>query len=142
MADALVYVDKELNCEEIVELSTLTGACMVALGGGMAGLWTKNDELASKLLEASATTGEKIWRMPMEQEYNEALKSKIADIKNLGSRFGGAIHAALFLQHFVEDEKPFAHIDMAGPVWNFKTGQASGWGAKLVTEWVCQSKSK
>jgi leucyl aminopeptidase len=140
MADALVYVDQTLECDEILELSTLTGACVVALGSSIAGLWTNNDTLAASLLTASATTGEKIWRMPMEEEYNEDLVSKIADLKNLGGRYGGAIAAALFLQEFVKGDKPFAHVDMAGPVWNAKAGQATGWGAKLVTEWACQSR--
>jgi leucyl aminopeptidase len=140
MADALVYVDQTLQCDEIVELSTLTGACVVALGSSIAGLWTNSDTLAASLLTASATTGEKIWRMPMEQEYKEDLKSKIADLKNLGGRNGGAIAAALFLQEFVKGDKPFAHVDIAGPVWNAKAGEATGYGAKLVTEWACQSR--
>jgi leucyl aminopeptidase len=136
----LVYVDQTLQCDEILELSTLTGACVVALGSSIAGLWTKNDTLAASLLTASARTGEKIWRMPMEEEYKEDLKSKIADLKNLGGRNGGAIAAALFLQEFVKGDKPFAHVDMAGPVWSAKAGQATGWGAKLVTEWACQRR--
>lgn len=115
MADALVYVDKELGCEQIVELSTLTGACMVSLGTLISGLWTANDDLASSLEQVSSSTGEKLWRMPLEKEYNEQLKSKIADLRNLGGRYPGAITAALFLQNFVESDKPFAHIDIAGP---------------------------
>ena len=75
--------------------------------------------------------------MPLEKEYNELLKSKIADLKNLGGRYGGAITAALFLQHFVGESTPFAHIDIAGPVWSDKLG-ATGFGARLVTEWVCR----
>jgi leucyl aminopeptidase len=137
MADALVYVDQELDCDEILELSTLTGACMISLGTSIAGLWTNNDQLAVRLLESSARTGEKIWRMPMEADYRDALKSKVADLKNLGARYGGAIHAALFLQEFVEGDKPFAHVDMAGVVWDFKNGVPQGWGAKLITDWVC-----
>jgi leucyl aminopeptidase len=140
MADALVYVDKELDCDEIVELSTLTGACMVSLGASLSGFWTSSDSLAEELMSVSKSCGEQMWRMPLVEEYKEQLKSKIADIKNLGTRYGGAISAALFLQHFVEGGKPFAHIDMAGPVWDQKAGQASGWGVKLVTEWV-QGKS-
>ena len=134
MADALVYVDKELCCERIVELSTLTGACMIALGKAVAGLWTSDDALAEELQEAATEAGEKLWRMPLEEEYKEDLKSKIADMKNIGTRYGGAITAALFLQNFVND-KPYAHVDMAGPVWN---SGATGWGAKLLTEWVCR----
>jgi leucyl aminopeptidase len=135
LADALVYADKEIGCESIIELSTLTGACMVSLGKKICGVWTSNDDLAKELEDASKATGDKSWRMPLEKEYNDQLKSKIADIKNCGTRYGGAITAALFLQNFVSSKKPFAHIDIAGPVWDDKDG-ATGFGAKLVTEWV------
>ena len=137
MADALVFVDKELGCEKIIELSTLTGACIVALGNKGSGLWTADDDLAQELEALSKTTGEKVWRMPLEKEYNEQLESKIADMRNIGTGFAGSITAALFLQKFVTNNKPFAHIDIAGPAWNSKTG-ATGYGTKLVTEWVCQ----
>ena len=137
LADALCFADKEAGCEKIIELSTLTGACILALGTGMSGVWTTNDELAAELEDSSKATGDKSWRMPMETAYNEHLESKVADLRNIGTtRFGGAIHAALFLQNFVSSEKPFAHIDIAGPAWDWKGSAASGYGAKLVTEWV------
>lgn len=135
LADALVYADKEVGCESIIELSTLTGACMVALGKKVCGVWTANDELAKQLSDSSKVTSEKSWRMPLEKEYNEQLKSKIADMTNCGTRYGGSITAALFLHNFVDEKKPFAHIDIAGPVWDDKTG-ATGFGAKLVTNWA------
>jgi leucyl aminopeptidase len=135
LADALVYADKEIGCESIIELSTLTGACMVSLGKEVCGVWTSNDELAQVLADISKATGEKSWRMPLEKSYNKELESKIADISNCGSRYGGAITAALFLQNFVDKKKPFAHIDIAGPVWDDKSG-ATGFGAKLVSEWI------
>lgn len=135
LADALVFCDKTLECEKIIELSTLTGACMVALGKKICGLWTDNDELADELLDASKASGDKSWRMPMAKEYNEQLESKIADLKNIGGPYGGSITAALFLQNFVEGKKPFAHLDIAGPVWDDKIG-ATGFGTKLVVEWV------
>jgi leucyl aminopeptidase len=135
LADALVYADKEIGCESIIELSTLTGACMVSLGTKICGVWTDNDDLATELADVSKTTGDKSWRMPMEKEYNDQLKSKIADMTNCGTRYGGAITAALFLQNFVDKKKPFAHIDIAGPVWDDKVG-ATGFGAKLVSDWV------
>lgn len=142
LADALVYADKEVGCESIIELSTLTGACMVSLGKKVCGVWTADDDLASDLSNVSKKTGEKSWRMPLEQEYNDQLKSKIADITNCGTRYGGAITAALFLENFVDKKKPFAHIDIAGPVWDDKDG-ATGFGAKMVTEWVSmQGKSE
>ena len=78
--------------------------------------------------------------MPLEKEYNEQLKSKIADIKNCGTRYGGAITSALFLQNFVSSKKPFAHIDIAGPVWGDKIG-ATEFGAMLITEWVSKQGS-
>ena len=135
LADALVYADKEVGCGKIIELSTLTGACMISLGKGMAGVWTSNDDLATEIEECSKATGDKTWRMPLEDSYNKQLESKIADLTNCGTKYGGAITAALFLQHFVDKEKPFGHIDIAGPVWDDKTG-ATGFGAKLVTAWV------
>ena len=141
MADALVYADKELGCEKIIELSTLTGACMVALGNKVAGLWAKSDDLVENLLSVSRITGEKLWHMPLEKEYTDSLKSKIADLKNLGGRLGGAITAALFLQNFVGKKTPYAHIDIAGPVWSDKEG-ATGFGSRLVTEWVCSEASR
>jgi leucyl aminopeptidase len=135
LADALVYADKECGCESIIELSTLTGAVMVSLGKEVCGVWTSNDDLAKELEDISKVTGDKSWRMPLVKEYNSEIESKFADMKNVGSRYGGAITAALFLQHFVEGKKPFAHIDIAGPVWSDKIG-ATGFGAKLVTEWI------
>jgi len=86
LADALVYADKELGCESIIELSTLTGACMISLGKKICGVWTENDDLAKSIEEISKVTGDKSWRMPMAHEYKEQLKSKIADISNLGDR--------------------------------------------------------
>ena len=138
LADALVYADTEVGCEKICELSTLTGSCIVSLGRGMAGVWTADDELAGEIEAASKTTKEKIWRMPMASEYKDQLDSKIADLKNLGTRWGGSITAALFLQHFVNEEKPFAHIDIAGPAWSEKDGVATGYGAKMMYEWIRQ----
>ena len=116
LADALVFADKECGCESIIELSTLTGAVMISLGKKMCGVWTDDDDLAKDLEDVSKVTGDKSWRMPMEKEYAEQLKSKIADMTNLGTPYGGAITAALFLSEFVDKKKPCAHIDIAGPV--------------------------
>ncbi len=137
LADALVYADIELGCEKIIELSTLTGACIVALGTNLSGVFTKYDDLAEELATASKVTNDQSWRLPMHDEYNKLLESKIADIKNIGTRPGSSIQAALFLQNFVSEDKPFAHIDIAGPVWDERTG-ATGYGARLVTEWASQ----
>lgn len=137
LADALVYCDKELDCSSIIELSTLTGACMVALGKGVSGVMTDDEDLATDLLDIAKATEEKAWRLPLEKSYNKELESTFADLKNIGGRYGGALTAGLFLQHFVE-KKPFAHVDIAGPVWDDATG-ATGYGAKLVAEWVRRS---
>jgi len=138
LADALVFADKEIEAESIIELSTLTGACMISLGKSIAGLWTSDDDLATELDSVSKKTGDKTWRMPLADEYMEQLTggNSYADLKNIGAGpYGGAITAALFLQHFVSKKKPFAHIDIAGPVWSDKSG-ATGYGAQLVVEWV------
>jgi leucyl aminopeptidase len=133
LADALVFADK-LGLDAIVDLATLTGACVVALGEDIAGLFTPDDTLASQLETAAKTSGEKIWRMPMEDKYFEGLKSSIADMKNTGPRSGGSITAALFLKQFVK-QTPWAHLDVAGPVWEDKAG-ATGFGVRTLVNWV------
>jgi len=141
LADALVYADKEVGCDSIIELSTLTDACMLSLGQKICGIWTADEDLAEELAEVSKVTGEKSWRMPLEESYNEQLMSKVADISNCRTRYGGAITAALFLQNFVSRKKPFAHIDIAGPMWD-DTSRATGFGAKMVTEWICMKGAR
>ena len=93
LADALVYADKELKCERIIELSTLTGAVMVSLGKDLCGVWTDSDQLASEIASISEQTKEQSWRMPLVKGYNTLLKSSIADLKNGGIPYGGAITA-------------------------------------------------
>ncbi|BAY61568.1 leucyl aminopeptidase [Calothrix brevissima NIES-22] len=139
LADALVYADK-LGVDAIVDLATLTGANVIALGDDIAGLFTPDDGVATQLEKAAANTGEKIWRMPMEEKYFEGLKSGIADMKNTGPRPGGAITAALFLKQFVKDT-PWAHLDIAGPVWSDKENGyngpgATGFGVRTLIDWV------
>jgi leucyl aminopeptidase len=119
LADALVFADK-LGVDAIVDLATLTGACIVALGDTVAGLWSNDDQLAEMIDRASKPAGEKFWRMPLEDAYLEQMKSVVADMKNTGSRSAGSITAALFLQKFVEKTKSWAHLDIAGPVWTDK----------------------
>lgn len=116
LADALVYADK-LGVDAIVDLATLTGACVVALGEDIAGLWSIDDDWAEAIAKAAKDAGEKFWRMPLETPYFDQLKSVVADFKNTGSRAGGAITGALFLKQFVEKTKAWAHLDVAGPVW-------------------------
>lgn len=139
LADALVYADVTCQCDTIIELSTLTGACMISLGKEICGLWTHSDELADEISAISKVTNDKSWRMPLPNEYEEQIQSKIADLQNLGGKYGGAITAALFLQHFVKKEKSFAHLDIAGPVWDDKTG-ATGFGTKLILEYIARQR--
>jgi len=141
LADALVYAEK-LKPDAIVDVATLTGACIIALGGDYGGMWTRDDTLASSLEAAASAKGERFWRMPLAEEYKPNIKSEIADLKNVGGREGGSITAALFLQEFVSKTTPWAHLDIAGPVWNPKKGGATGFGARTLAEWVLsQAKS-
>ena len=117
LADALVYTDK-LGVDAIIDLATLTGACVVALGEDIAGMWSIDEDLAEAIAKAAKDAGEKFWRMPLEDPYFDQLKSVVADFKNTGSRAGGAITGALFLKQFVEKTKAWAHLDVAGPVWS------------------------
>jgi leucyl aminopeptidase len=139
LADALVFTEK-LGVDAIVDLATLTGACIVALGDDIAGLFTENDPLATDLTAAAATAGEKFWRLPMEEKYFEGLKSIVADMKNTGPRPGGSITAALFLKQFVVNT-PWVHLDVAGPVWTEKESGynnpgGTGFGVRTLVEWV------
>eukprot|EP00210_Caulerpa_lentillifera_P008613 g8217.t1 len=141
LADALLYAQNECKATSVVNIATLTGAMMVALGKKIGGFFTPSESLAGELSEASKRTGDKVWRIPLEEEYNEELTKGIADLKNVGGRAGGAITAALFLKHFVKTEEvEWAHIDMAGPAWTEK-GDATGFGANLLADWVI-AKSK
>jgi leucyl aminopeptidase len=139
LADALVFAEK-LGVDAIVDLATLTGACIIALGNDIAGVWSPQDELANALLSASDLAGEKMWRMPLEDKYFEGMKSMIADMKNTGPRPGGSITAALFLKQFVK-ETAWAHLDVAGPVWTEKesgyhNAGATGFGVRTLVNWV------
>jgi leucyl aminopeptidase len=139
LADALVFADK-LGVDAIVDLATLTGACVVALGNDIAGLWSPSDDLATEILQASKTAGEKIWRMPLEEKYFDGLKAPHADMKNTGPRPGGSITAALFLKQFVKDTS-WAHLDVAGPVWvdkpsGYHHAGATGYGVRTLVNWV------
>ncbi|MCY7322924.1 MAG: leucyl aminopeptidase [Phormidesmis sp. CAN_BIN36] len=139
LADALVFTEK-LGVEAIVDLATLTGACVVALGDEIAGLWSPDDAVANQLQHASEKAGEKLWRMPMEEKYFDSMKSGIADMKNAGARAGGAISAAMFLKQFVK-ETPWAHLDVAGPVWadkenGYNGAGATGYGVRTLVNWV------
>ncbi|WP_338461953.1 leucyl aminopeptidase [Synechococcus elongatus IITB7] len=139
LADALVFADS-LGVDAIVDLATLTGACIIALGDDIAGLWSPDDALAEQLLQAGKDAGEKLWRLPLEEPYLEGLKSPVADFKNTGPRAGGSITAALFLKQFVK-HPVWAHLDVAGPVWSdkekhYNPSGATGYGVRTLVNWV------
>jgi leucyl aminopeptidase len=115
LADGLSYA-RQLGCTHLVDAATLTGAVVVALGYVNAGIFASTDEMYDRFAKALQTTGEKMWRLPLDDEYKENLKSNIADMVNAGSRWGGAIFAAMFLKEFAEDT-PWIHLDIAGTAW-------------------------
>ena len=119
LADVLTYVQQTYKPEVIIDLATLTGAIMVALGFEYCGAFANNDGLWRQLEDSSNNTGEKFWRMPLDAAYRKEMESDIADLRNLGSlgRYGGACSAAGFLEHFIEDDVKWAHIDIAGTAW-------------------------
>ncbi len=115
LADALSYA-VEQHPAAVIDLATLTGACMVALGQKIAGLFSNDEALSESVVRASRQAGERLWRMPLDEDFDEALKSTVADCKNVGGKWGGAVTAAKFLQKFV-GQTPWAHLDIAGPSW-------------------------
>jgi leucyl aminopeptidase len=118
LADGITYA-RQLGAGALVDVATLTGACVVALGSTFSGLVSTNDKLAGAVLEAAEAAGERIWRLPSHPLYKEQLKSKIADLKNSGGREGGAITGGLFIGTFAGDV-PWAHLDIAGTCWTGK----------------------
>jgi len=140
LADVLWYVAKKFKPKFMVDLATLTGAIMVALGTEHAGLFSNNDELCDRLIKAGHETGEKVWRMPLGPEYDKQIDSQFADMKNTGTRHGGSITAAQFLQRFV-DGTPWAHLDIAGtamgaPKTDINQSWGSGYGVRLLERLV------
>ncbi|CAN1811894.1 Leucine aminopeptidase 2, chloroplastic [Linum perenne] len=135
LADALVYACNQ-GVDKIIDLATLTGACVVALGPSVAGVFTPSDDLAKEVFTAAKVSGEKLWRLPLEESYWEKMKSGVADMANSGGREGGSITAALFLKQFVDEKVQWMHIDIAGPVWNNKKRAATGFGIGTLVEWV------
>ena len=144
VADGLEYGRREYQPDAIIDVATLTGACIIALGERVAGFWTDYEELAFPMLRASQVTGERVWRMPLVKDYDEFLKSDVADTKNIGKKEGGAIFGALFLKKFVGDT-PWLHLDIAGPFWSNETQPyiprgATGYGPRLlyhfITDWL------
>jgi leucyl aminopeptidase len=143
LADALWYCNERFHPGFMVNLATLTGAVMVALGAHHAGLFSNNDELANRLLAAGTSTQEKLWRMPLGSEYDKMIDTKNADMKNSAGRYAGSITAAQFLKRFVK-ETPWAHLDIAGtamgsPANEINQSWASGYGVRLLDRLVRDS---
>lgn len=143
LCDALTYVQQKYKPAMIIDLATLTGAMMVALGYEYAGVFATSDKLWSKLEAASKVSGEKIWRMPLDEAYKKAMEGSMADLNNVGNmaRWGGGCTAAGFLQHFIEDGMEWAHIDIAGTAWNksakgTQTKGGAGYGVRLLTRLI------
>ncbi len=138
LADALSWAASE-KPDRIVEYSTLTGACVVALGHTGAGLFTPDDALAAGLLEAAEGQGERLWRLPLWREFLEEMRGAHADLHNSGGRWGGASTAAAFLSQFVEPVSSWAHLDIAGPAYvgdNKARRGATGYGVALTVDWL------
>jgi leucyl aminopeptidase len=143
LADALTYAER-FQPQAIVDLATLTGACVIALGDNVAGLMSNNDILQARVQAAGEKSGEKVWPLPLWDSYFELLKSNVADLKNVDGRKAGAITAAVFLKQFVPEGVPWAHLDIAGCAWEEKGSPlvpkgASGMGVhlliRLLQEW-------
>lgn len=141
LADALAYAAR-YKPSAIVDLATLTGACVVALGNHATGVMGTNPKLIERLKQAGEHCGERVWELPLWEEYQEQIKSDVADMKNVGGRGGGAITAAAFLQKFVGDI-PWAHLDIAGTSWNdearpYAPKGATGVGVRLLIQWLTE----
>lgn len=142
LADALSYAGAKVKADAIIDLATLTGACMVALGEDIAGMFTDDETLGDQLNDAAKASGEHIWGLPLVKEYKEQLKSEIADVKNISStRYGGAINGALFLQEFAPTGVPWAHLDIAGPAYAEKDAPltpkgGTGFGVRMILQFL------
>ncbi|HHN68007.1 MAG TPA: leucyl aminopeptidase [Thermopetrobacter sp.] len=141
LADCLTYAQRQFKPKWLVNLATLTGAIMVALGKEYAGLFANDDALAEDLNAAGAATGEKVWRMPLGAAYDKQIDHEVADMKNIGERWGGSITPAQFLKRFIENGTPWAHLDIAGTAMaaeksDLNDSWGSGFGVRLLDELV------
>lgn len=141
LADALTYTERTYQPRAIIDIATLTGAVYIALGNQRAGLMANNDELANALFKSGENTFERLWRLPLDEEYFEQIRGSDSDIKNSGGRPAGAIIGGMFLKQFVTDETPWAHLDIAGTMditrelpYNPKKGQ--GFGVRLFIDYI------
>jgi leucyl aminopeptidase len=145
LADALAYGIEKYTPDCVLDLATLTGAVVVALGHHRTGLISNNDILADLVMTAGDSCGEPLWRLPLDKEYEKQIDSEVADIKNIGGKEGGTITAAAYLKKFVGDV-PWAHLDIAGTAWDFTkkeyiTKGPSGTGVRTLIEFIRNWKS-
>jgi leucyl aminopeptidase len=143
LADVIWYAQQKYDPKFIVDLATLTGAIIIGLGHEFAGMFSNDDGLSQKLTAAGLATGERVWRMPMDEAYDKQIRSDIADMKNVGGRPGGSITAAHFIQRFV-NSKPWAHLDIAGMAWSTKDAPvipkgATAFGVRLLDRLVADN---
>ncbi|HSG57176.1 MAG TPA: leucyl aminopeptidase, partial [Paracoccaceae bacterium] len=141
LCDAMTWAQKEFSPKTMVDLATLTGAMMIALGVEHGGLFSNSDKLAENLTAAGKSSGDKLWRFPLSPAYDKLIDSPIADMKNVGPRLAGSITAAQFLQRYVDEGVEWAHLDIAGMVWADKPGAiwdkgATGYGVRLIDSFV------
>jgi leucyl aminopeptidase len=142
LADVLWYCQQKFDPKFMIDLATLTGAIIIGLGHEYAGMYSNDDELARTLSAAGQATGERVWRMPLDEAYDKQIKSDIADMKNVGGRPGGSITAAQFVQRFVNG-KPWVHLDIAGMAWSSKDSAcvpkgATAFGVRLLDRFVAE----
>ena len=145
LADALWYAQEKYKPSTVINLATLTGAIVIALGNQYAGLFSNDDELSEQISKAGETTHERFWRFPLRKEYDKLIDSPIADMQNISSgRGAGSITAAQFLKRFIQDSVKWAHLDIAGVAWN-KEGSAltpkgaEGFGVRVLDRWVADN---
>lgn len=141
LADVITYIHQEFKPKEIVDLATLTGAIVVSLGHEYAGIFCNNTQLAQKLIHAGQETGDRLWQLPIGPEYDKQIDSDIADMQNIGKRWAGSITAAQFIGRFIENDTPWAHLDIAGVAWAdaprpYTPKGATGFGVMLLNQWI------
>ncbi len=147
LADALWYAQTRFKPKFVIDLATLTGAIMVALGNENAGLFSNDDKLAERIVAAGRTEGEHVWRLPLSAGYDKALRSKVADMRNIGGPHAGSITAAQFLQRFI-DKTPWAHLDIAGVAWqdgehkHLVPSWGTGWGVRVLNRLIADHYEK
>ncbi|HEU5285624.1 MAG TPA: leucyl aminopeptidase [Sphingomicrobium sp.] len=144
LADAIAYTQRNFKPATVIDLATLTGAIVLSLGHEFGGLFTPDDQLAGQLLAAAQASGDRLWRMPLDENFDRLIDSPIADMKNVGPREGAAITAAEFIHRFVDEGVRWAHLDIAGMAWSDKAGTtydkgATGFGVRLIDQFVADT---